>query len=66
MSAFDLYWGQLMSSIKYVDLETTMERGVHLNKARLYLMQNGGAIAVDFYCEHKKVHPLIIWSRSTE
>ena len=38
MSAFDLYWGQLVSSIKFVDLETTMEQGVHLNKARLDLM----------------------------
>jgi len=60
MSAFDLYSGQLMSSIKYIDLETTMEQGVHLNKARLDLMQNGGAIAIDFYYECKKVRPLCI------
>ena len=49
-----------MSLIKFVDLETTMERGVHLNKSCLDLMQNGGAIAVDFYYERKKVHPLSI------
>ena len=49
-----------MSSIKFVDLGTTMERGVHLNKSRLDLIQNGGAIAIDFYCERKKVRPLSI------
>ena len=49
-----------MSLIKFVDLETTMERGVHLNKSHLDLKQNGGAIAVDFYCECKKVRPLSI------
>ena len=38
-------------------------RGVHLNKSRLDLMQNGGAKAVDFYYERKKVQPLHIWSR---
>ena len=65
MSAFDLCWGQLVSSIKFVDLETTMVRG-HLNKSRLNLMQNGGAIAIDFYCERKKIRPLSIWSRRIE
>ena len=49
-----------MSSIKFVDLETTMERGVHLNKSCLDLMQKGGVIAVDFYYEGKKVRPLSI------
>ena len=49
-----------MSSIKFVDLETTMERGVHLKMSRLDLMQNGGAIAVDFYYKRKKVRPLRI------
>jgi len=37
-----------------------MERGVHLNKSRIDLMQNGGAIAVDFYYERKKVRLLSI------
>ena len=50
-----------MSLIKFVELEKTMQRGVHLNKSRLDLMQNGGAIAVDFYYyERKKVWPLRI------
>ena len=38
MSGFDLYWGQLVSSIKFVDIETTMERGVHLNKCRILFL----------------------------
>ena len=42
-----------------------MQRGVHLNKCRLDLMQNRGAKVVDFYCKHKKVRPLRIWSRRT-
>ena len=49
-----------MSSIKFVDLETTMEQGDHLNKSHLDLMQNGGAIAIDFYWELKKVRSLSI------
>jgi hypothetical protein len=66
MSAFDLCWSQLVSLIKFVEIERTKQRGVHLNKSHLDLIQNGGAIAVDFYCEHKKVHPLHIWSRRIE
>jgi hypothetical protein len=31
-----------------------------MNKSHLDVMQNGGAIAVDFYYERKKVHPLSI------
>ena len=53
-----------MSLIKFVELERTMQR-VHLNKSRLDLMKNGGAKAVDFYCECKKVWPLRIWSCRT-
>ena len=60
MSAFDLCSGQLMSLIKFADLETTMERGVHLNKSCLDLRQNEGAIAIDFYYKHKKVYPMSI------
>ena len=48
-----------MSLIKFVELERTMQRGVHLNKSRLDLMQKG-AKAIDFYCERKKVQPLRI------
>ena len=60
MSAFDLCCGQLVSLVKFVDLETTIERGVHVNKYRLDLMHNRGTIAVEFYCERKKVRPLSI------
>jgi hypothetical protein len=49
-----------MSLIKFVELERTMQRGVHLNKSRLDLMQNGGAKAVDFYYKRKKVRLLRI------
>jgi len=38
MSAFDLCWSQLMSLIKFVELERTMQRGVHLNKSRILLL----------------------------
>jgi hypothetical protein len=60
MSAFDLYWSQLMSSTKFVELERTMQWGVHLNKshARCTIIKNGGAIAIDFYCDREKVWPL--------
>ena len=38
MSAFDLYWSQLMSLIKFIELERTMQRGVHLNKSRILFL----------------------------
>jgi hypothetical protein len=61
MSAFDLCWSQLMSSIKYVELKRTMQWGVHPNKSCLDLMQNAGDTAINFYYERKKVRPLSIW-----
>jgi len=54
-----------MSLTKFVELERTMQRGVHLNKSHLDLMQNARAKVVDFYYERKKVRPLRIWSRRT-
>ena len=54
-----------MSLIKFVELERTMQRGVHLNKSRLDLIQNEGAKDVDFYYERKKVRSLRIWSHRT-
>ena len=57
MSGFDLWWTQLMSSIKFVEFARTMHRGVHLNKCRLDLMHNRGGIAVAFfYCTRQKVY----------
>ena len=44
MSAFDLCWSQLMSLIKFVELERTMQRGVHLNKSRILFL------LLLFYC----------------
>ena len=44
MSAFDLYWSQLMYLIKFVELERTMQRGVHLNKSRILFL------LLLFYC----------------
>ena len=38
MSAFDLCWSQLMSLIKFVELERTMQWGVHLNKSRILFL----------------------------
>jgi hypothetical protein len=38
MSAFDLCWSQLVSLIKFVELERTMQRGVHLNKSRILFL----------------------------
>ena len=38
MTTFDLYWSQLMSLIKFVELERTMQRGVHLNKSRILFL----------------------------
>ena len=38
MSAFDLYWSQLVSLIKFVELERAMQRGVHLNKSRILFL----------------------------
>ena len=38
MSAFDLCWSQLMSLIKFVELERTMQRGLHLNKSRILFL----------------------------
>ena len=66
MCGFDLCWTQLMSSIKFVELVRTMQRGVHLNKYRLDLMHNGWDIAAEFYCKHKKVWRLYIWSHRTQ
>ena len=57
MSGFDLWWTQLMSSIKFVEFARTTQRGVHLNKCRLDLMHNEGGIAVAFfYYTRQKVH----------
>ena len=38
MSAFVLCWSQLMSLIKFVELERTMQQGVHLNKSRILFL----------------------------
>ena len=38
MSVFDLCWSQLVSLIKIVELERTMQRGVHLNKSRILFL----------------------------
>ena len=38
MSAFDLCWSQLVSLIKFVELKTTMQWGVHLNKSRILFL----------------------------
>jgi hypothetical protein len=38
MSAFDLCWSQLVSLIKFVEIERTMQRGVHLNKSRILFL----------------------------
>jgi len=38
MSAFDLCWSQLMSLIKFVQLERTTQQGVHLNKSRILFL----------------------------
>ena len=38
MRAFDLYWSQLMSLIKFAEHERTMQRGVHLNKSRILFL----------------------------
>ena len=38
MSVFDLYWSQLVSLIKFVELERTMQRGVHQNKSRILFL----------------------------
>ena len=38
MSAFDLCWSQLISLIKFVKLERTMQWGVHLNKSRILFL----------------------------
>ena len=55
-SGFDLWWTQLMSSIKFVKFARTMQWGVHLNKCRLDLMHNGGGITlVFFYYTRQKV-----------
>ena len=54
MSGFDLWWIQLMSSIKFLEFARTMQRGVHLNKCRLDLMHNGGGIAVAFFTAHAR------------
>ena len=44
MSAFDLCWRQLVSLIKFVELERTMQWGVHLNKSRILFL------LLLFYC----------------
>jgi hypothetical protein len=46
MSAFDLYWRQLMYLILFVELERTMQRGVHLNKYRILFL----LLLLLFYC----------------
>jgi hypothetical protein len=38
MSVVDLYWSRLVSLIKFVELERTMQQGVHLNKSRILFL----------------------------
>jgi hypothetical protein len=54
MSGLDLWRTQLMSLIKFVEFERTMQRGVHLNKCCLDLMHNRGGIDVAFFTTHAR------------
>ena len=65
MSVFDLCWSQLVSLIKFVELERTMQRGVHLNKSRILfsLLLFCCFVSILFVSFGDSMKVLILWNR---
>jgi hypothetical protein len=64
MSTIDLYWSQLMSLVKFVELERTMQRGVYLNKSRiLFLLLLFCCFVSILFVSFRDSTKVLVWNR---